>query len=145
MKHGLLVVGVLAAGVSAAYLLDQKRGPKRRKLLKKRADRVLHQAADKWNAYSHELKPYWDKYSHELRPYLSKYSKEVAQGAENVAKQGFHRVEEATQNGWAPSARMLGATASAMAFYGAGRKGMMGTVMRLVSLGLFTRALMSSR
>jgi hypothetical protein len=134
MKHALLVAGAVAAGVSAVYFLDQKQGAKRRKILKKKADRVLREAANKWNDYSHELKPYLDK-----------YSKEFAHGAENVAKQGFHRVEEATHNGWAPSARMLGATAGAMAFYGAGRKGMIGAVVRLVSLGLLTRALMASK
>ncbi len=32
MKLGLLVAGTLAAGLSAAYLLDEKRGPKRRKV-----------------------------------------------------------------------------------------------------------------
>ena len=134
MKHGLLLTAALAAGISAVYFLDQKHGPKRRKLLKKKADRVLQKASHKWNDYSHELKPYWDK-----------YSKEFMQGAENVAEESVQHVEKATQNGWAPSARMLGATASAMAFYGAGRKGMFGTILRIVSLGLFTRALLASK
>lgn len=134
MKHGLVVAGALAVGISAAYLLDEKQGPKRRKSIKKKADRVLKEAAQKWNDYSHELKPYWEK-----------YSKEFGHSAENFAKEGLHRVDEATQNGWAPSARMLGAAASAMAFYGAGRKGMIGVLLRTVSLGLFTRALLAPK
>ena len=134
MKHGLLLAGAIATGISAAYLLDVKRGPKRRKLLKKKADRVWREASQKLNDYSHELKPYWDK-----------YSKELIQDAGNVAEEGVQHLEKATQNGWAPSARMIGATASAMAFYGAGRKGVIGTMLRVVSLGLFTRALLASK
>ena len=134
MKHGLLLAGSAVAGISASYLLDEKKGPKRRKILRKKADRVLKEASHTWNDYSHELKPHWNR-----------YSKEFAHGLENVAEKRLQQVEEATQNGWTPSARMLGATASAMAFYGAGRKGMFGTMLRLVSLGLFTRALLASR
>ena len=134
MKNGLLFAGAVAAGISAAYLLDEKRGPSRRKFIKKKADLLLKEAGHRWDDYSHELKPYWEK-----------YSKEFAHGAEDFAKVGMQRVEKAAQDGWAPSSRMLGATASAVAFYGAGRKGMMGAVLRTVSLGLFTRALLASK
>lgn len=134
MKHAWLLVGAVAAGISAVYLLDEKRGPKRRKMLKKRADHVLKETTHRLKDYSHDLKPYWEK-----------YSKEFASGAQAFAEKGVHGIEETTRNGWAPSAKLLGATASAIAFYGAGRKGVVGTMLRLASLGLFTRALLASR
>ena len=134
MKNALLLAGTVAAGVCAAYLFDEKRGPKRRKLLKKKTDRTLKEAVHMLNDYSQQLKPYWDR-----------YSKEFAQGAQTVATKSVDRVEEVTSNGWRPSGRMLGATASAMAFYGAGRKGFLGFMLRIVSLGLFTRALLASK
>ena len=134
MKHPLLFTGVLAAGVTAALLLDQKKGPKRRKILKKKANQFLEEATDKFQDYSRELKPYWKK-----------YSAEFVNGTRAYSQEGIHKVEEMNHDGWSPSARMLGATAGAVAFYGAGRKGPMGTLLRTVSLGLLTKALFASR
>ena len=145
MTNGLLLTGVVAAGITAAYLMDEKRGPKRRKLLKKKADRVFREAAGRFNDASRELKPYLDRYSRELKPYWDRYSSEVTHGAEELKAGSIRTVEKAAQNGWSPSARMLGATASAMAFYGAGRKGPVGQALRLLSLGLFVRALFAAR
>jgi gas vesicle protein len=135
MKTGLLITtGVVAAGVTTAFLLDQKKGPKRRKLLKKQANRFMHEAAETLQEYSRELKPYWNK-----------YSREFSEEAKHLSKEGIQKVESANHNGWKPSARMLGATGGALAFYGVGRRGLTGMIMRTVSLALFTRALFASR
>lgn len=134
MKYGLLLTGMVAGGVCAVLLLDEKQGPKRRKILKKRANEIWNEASNAWNDYSRELKPHLDKYSHEL-----------SEGAKRVTEGTLHRIEETTQNGWSPSARMLGATASAIAFYGAGRSGLVGILLRTISLGLLARALVASR
>jgi gas vesicle protein len=134
MKYGLLLTGMIAGGICAALLLDEKRGPKRRKMLKKRANEL-------WNEASHAL----SDYSRELRPQFEKYSRELSEGAKRVTEGTLHRIEETAHNGWSPSARMLGATASAVAFYGAGRGGVVGTLLRTISLGLLARALVASR
>jgi|GEM_PF-3078794 len=134
MKTGLLFTGFVAAGITTAFLLDPKKGSKRRKVLKKKANRIMHDGAETLREYSHELKPYWDKYSREL-----------SEEAKHLSKEGIEKVEGANHNGWKPSARMLGATGGALAFYGAGRPGLLGTIIRTVSLALFTRALLASR
>jgi gas vesicle protein len=134
MKYGLVLAGLVAGGLCAALLLDEKRGPKRRKLLKKRANQIWDEAAHKWSDYSRELKPH-----------LEKYSKDLSEGAKRVSEGTLQRIEETTQNGWSPSARMLGATASAIAFYGAGRGGLIGILLRTISLGLLARALVASK
>ena len=141
MKYGLLLTGMIAGGVCAALLLDEKRGPKRRKILKKRANEIWNEASHAWNDYSRELKPQIEK----LKPHIDKYSHELAEGAKRVTEGTLHRIEETAHNGWSPSARMLGATASAIAFYGAGRGGVVGTLLRTISLGLLARALVASR
>jgi gas vesicle protein len=134
MKYGLLLTGMIAGGVCAALLLDEKRGPKRRKILKKKANEIWNEASNAWSDYSRELKPQFEK-----------YSKELSEGAKRVTEGTLHRIEETTHNGWSPSARMLGATASAIAFYGAGRSGVVGILLRTISLGLLARALVASR
>ncbi|MCI0413339.1 hypothetical protein L0222_11140 [bacterium] len=134
MKYALVLTGVVAGGLCAALLLDEKRGPKRRKLLKKKANELWNEASGAWNDYSRELKPH-----------LQKYSRELSAGAKRVTEGSLQRIEETTQNGWSPSARMLGATASAIAFYGAGRSGLVGILLRTISLGLLARALVASR
>jgi len=134
MKYVLVLTGVVAGGLCAALLLDEKRGPKRRKILKKKANEIWDEATNAWHDYSRELKPH-----------VEKYSKELSEGAKRVTEGTLQRIEETTQNGWSPSARMLGATASAIAFYGAGRGGLVGVLLRTISLGLLARALVASR
>jgi gas vesicle protein len=133
MKYAL-VLTVIAGGVCAALLLDEKQGPKRRKILKKKANEIWDEASHAWNDYSRELKPQFEK-----------YSKDLSESAKRVTEGTLHRIEETTHNGWSPSARMLGATASAMACCGAGRGGIVGTLLRSISLGRLARALVASR
>jgi gas vesicle protein len=135
MKNALFITsGLVVAGFTAAYLLDQKKGPKRRKLLKKRANQLLRDASERVQEYSQELKPYWEK-----------YSKQLSNEAAHLSEEGAKQVENLNHNGWKPSARMLGATGGALAFYGVGREGFLGSILRTVSLALFTRALLASR
>jgi gas vesicle protein len=134
MKFATFFLGVVAAGVAAAYLLDEKKGQKRRKVLRKRANQALEDAREAFHGYSKQLEPH-----------IKKYSEQVKERAEEFSDQGRQKVEEIGHNGWSPSARALGATASALAFYGAGRSGPIGSMMRTVALGLFTKALLASR
>jgi gas vesicle protein len=89
----------------------------------------------------------------------SEWSKTASKEAPNYAKQAGKltadyaavagkRAGDYVKDGsgkWSPSVRMIGAVGSALAFYGAGRPGLFGIVLRTLSLGLFTRALLASR
>jgi gas vesicle protein len=89
----------------------------------------------------------------------SEWSKSASKEAQNYAKHaGKATADYAVESGkragdyvkegnvrWSPSARMMGAIGSALMFYGAGRRGVFGIVLRTLSLGLFTRALLASR
>jgi hypothetical protein len=76
------------------------------------------------------------------------YAKTAGQSAVDYARIGGKRAGEVVMEGqprFAPSARMIGAIGSALAFYSAGRPGVFGTILRTLSLGLFLRALFASR
>jgi len=76
--------------------------------------------------------------------YARQAGKVTADYAVVAGKRAGEYVKEGTGR-WSPSARMIGAIGSALAFYGAGRPGLFGMVLRTLSLGLFTRALLASR
>jgi hypothetical protein len=76
------------------------------------------------------------------------YAKHAGKSAADYAREGGKRAGVAVMEGqsrYAPSARMIGAVGSALAFYGAGRRGLFGMVLRTLSLGLFLRALFAAR
>ena len=76
------------------------------------------------------------------------YAKTAGKSAVDYARVGGKRAGEVVLEGqprYAPSARMIGAIGSALAFYSAGRPGIFGTVLRTLSLGLFLRALFAAR
>jgi hypothetical protein len=76
------------------------------------------------------------------------YAKQAGKSAVDYAREGGKLAGNAVMEGqprYAPSARMIGAIGSALAFYGAGRPGLFGTMLRTLSLGLFLRALFAAR
>lgn len=87
----------------------------------------------------------WSKVAgKEAQDYARQAGKATADYAVESGKRAGEYVKEG-QVRWTPSARMIGAVGSALAFYGAGRPGLFGMVLRTLSLGLFTRALLASR
>jgi gas vesicle protein len=87
----------------------------------------------------------WSKAASKEAPnYARQAGKVTADYAVVAGKRAGEYVKDGTGR-WSPSARMIGAVGSALAFYGAGRPGLFGMVLRTLSLGLFTRALLASR
>jgi gas vesicle protein len=87
----------------------------------------------------------WSKAASKEAPnYARQAGKVTADYAVVAGKRAGEYVKDGTGR-WSPSARMIGAIGSALAFYGAGRPGLFGMVLRTLSLGLFTRALLASR
>lgn len=87
----------------------------------------------------------WSKAASKEAP---NYAKQAGRATADYAVVAGKRAGEYVKDGtgrWSPSARMIGAIGSALAFYGAGRPGIFGMVLRTLSLGLFTRALLASR
>lgn len=171
MSKALYLIGAAGLGAAAAiYLLDEKQGKKRRARLKKQWDHTLDVAGGKFDEYSRELrervpelsrqigsraKDYWSTAGHragevsrELGKNAGEYAKGFGKQAGEYARQAGERATEYAKNGqvkWAPSARFVGALGSALAFYGAGRPGVYGMLLRTLSLGMFLRALLASR
>lgn len=150
-------MGVGTAGaLGAIYLLDEKQGKKRRARLKKRVREVAAVTGEALDDYSREFGKKADRWSRDFGHRADLWAKDFGTRAEGWRKGLNERAREyssdakdlateAVKNGWSPSARFLGAMASGVAFYGAGRPGMTGTLLRILSLGLFARALMTSR
>ena len=164
---------ITAAGLGAAaavYLLDEKKGKKRRARIKKQFDHTLDMAGEKFDEYSREVRERAPELSRAIgsraQDYLNiagkraseftrnfgegaaEYARGMSKNAGVAAKEAGERAVDYAKNGqvrWAPSARMVGAVASALAFYGAGRKGMFGMLLRTLSLGMFLRALLATR
>lgn len=134
MFRGLLLLGVGTAG--AYYFLDAKKGEKRRKRLEKQIREAIKVGGSAVQDYSRKYKDDAARLSRSVNQSAVQYSQEAKTLASDVVKNG---------TGWSPSARLVGALGSALAFYSAGRRGPAGTLLRTLSLGLFTRALISSR
>jgi gas vesicle protein len=135
MIRGLLVVGLGAA--AAVYFLDENKGRKRRKEANKKVRQAVSSAGDLFNEYSAQFNDRAAEWSEGLPDRAKQYAGQVKELASGFVKNGNGR--------WSPSARLVGALGSALAFYGVGRRGLSGAVLRTLSLGMFTRALIASR
>ena len=104
----------LGAAASAAYFLDGRKGSKRRHNVQKQ----LEQAANVTNGIVRDC------------------SQQARTIASNFMKNGTSEL--------IPSPRLAGALGSMLAIYSSGRRGPAGTILRILSLGMFARALMTS-
>ena len=171
MSKALYLIGAVGLGAAAAmYLFDEKQGKKRRARIKKQWNRTMDIAGEKFDEYSKEVRErvpelsrqvgslaqdYWKvagkhagEFSRNLSENAGEYARQFGKQAEDVAKDAGERAVDYAKNGqvrWAPSARFVGAVGSALAFYGAGRPGLYGMLLRTLSLGMFLRALLASR
>jgi hypothetical protein len=141
MKGTLFLIGL---GTAAVYFLDNKKGKKRRAEFSKN----FRNAVDQVEEYCAELversKPALKKLSEEGMPYLQSIGRE----SQKYATQAGTALRDYSRDGgskWRPSARMTGAAAGALALYGTGRRGLTGALIRTLSLGFFTRALLAGR
>jgi len=141
MKTTLFLVGLGAAGY---FFLDSKKGKKRRAQFSKRVQNVFEQAESYCSDLAERSKPLIQELGKQSKPVLEtlgtegqKYANRIGSTVYDYAKNG--------QTGWHPSARLTGATAGALALYGTGRSGFVGALLRTLSLGFFTRALLASR
>jgi len=152
-------ITLAGAGAAAIYFLDAKQGKKRRARVRKQLERSLDLAQDYWDEYSPELKKRAGELSHEFgrragdwyddfSKKAGVYTREWGEKAGEVSKDYAEKATDYALNNhfsWTPSARLATAVGSALAVYGAGRGGFLGTLLRTVSLGMFVRALISSR
>jgi len=141
MKTTLLLIGLGAAGF---YFLDEKKGKKRRANFTKNVRNFLDQAEEYCLNLAERSKPLIATLGERSKPILHSLGEQGQKYASGVG----HSVYEYAKNGhtgWSPSARFTGATAGALALYGAGRPGVVGALLRTLSLGFFTRALLASR
>ena len=155
MSKGLFLLTVLGVGAAAVYLTDEKKGKKRRAQLRKQVDRYATVAGEWFDEYTERAPEISRDLGSKAQEYLKvagtkagEFSREYGPRAQEYAKIAGSRAGEYLKNGnsgWRPSARVAGALASALAFYGAGRPGIYGTMLRTLSLGMFTRALMASK
>jgi gas vesicle protein len=171
MSKALYLIGAAGLGAAAAiYLFDEKQGKKRRARIKKQLDRTLVVAGEKFDEYSKEMREripefsrqigaraqdYWKvagkragEFSRNLSDNAAEYTRAFGKNAEDYAKDAGERAVDYAKQGqvrWSPSARFVGAVGSALAFYGAGRRGLFGMFLRTLSLGMFLRALLASR
>src|SRR5262249_28002185 len=135
MVRGLILFGLGAAG--AIYFFDPDKGPKRRKQLKKQWNDTVKLTSKWWDEHGEQIGLKAREISQSLGSQAVYYGNNAKTAAVKLAQNGNHR--------WSPSARTIGALGSALAFYSAGRRGTTGALLRTLSLGMFTRALMASR
>jgi hypothetical protein len=155
MSKGLFFITALGLGAAAIYLMDDKKGKKRRARLKKQIEKGVEAAGEWIDEYSQRAPELSKQFGSKAQEYLKmagekagEFSKEYGPRAQEYAKVAGQKANDYLKNGhsgWTPSARFVGALGSALAFYGAGRPGLYGTMLRTLSLGMFTRALMTSR
>jgi gas vesicle protein len=135
MIRGLIVVGLGAA--AAVYFLDEKQGKKRRKVATKKIRQAVSSAGELFSNYSEDFGERASELSQDLIPRAKEYAGQAKVLASDFMKNGNSR--------FSPSARLVGALGSALAFYGVGRRGMSGALLRTLSLGMFTKALIAAR
>ena len=130
-SKSLILAAGLGLGTAAyTYFSDENNGKKRRIQTRKKIDQALKLANETVTDFSKHVTKQTADLSKDLRAQVSKQSNKVA---------------EYQKKGWRPSSRLLGALASAFAFYGASRSGLLGIACRTVSLSMFTRALLAPR
>jgi hypothetical protein len=131
LGKSLVLAAGLGLGTAAySYFSDENNGKKRRIQTRKKIDKALKMANETVNDLSRQFTKQTSDLSKDLREQVTKQSNKVA---------------EYQKKGWKPSSRLLGALASAFAFYGASRSGLLGIACRTVSLSMFTRALLAPR
>jgi hypothetical protein len=141
MKGTLVLLGL---GTAAVYFLDSKKGKKRRAVFSKNFRNAVDQIEDYCMEAADRSKPLLKKLNDEGLPYLQAIGRE----GQKYATQAGQSLLDYSRNGgtkWKPSARMTGAAAGALALYGAGRRGLTGALLRTMSLGFFTRALLAGK
>jgi len=104
----------LGAAAGAACLFDGRKGGKRLRSARKQLEHA----------------------SHVTNGVVRDCSRQARTIASNFMKNGTSE--------WVPSPRLAGALGSVLAVYSSGRRGPAGTILRILSLGLFARALMTS-
>ena len=97
----------------AAYFFDNRMGKERRRKVRKQLERVA--------CVTNSV--------------VTDCSSRVTTITSNLIKGG--------PSGWSPSPRFAGALGSVLTVYSVGRRGPGGTILRLLSLGLFARSLMA--
>ena len=103
----------LGTAAGAAYIFDSRKGRERR----------------------HNIRKQFKQIARITNSVVNDCSRRARTIASNVMKNGA--------SGWSPSPRFAGALGSVLTVYSAGRRGPAGTILRLLSLGLFARSLMA--
>jgi gas vesicle protein len=120
------------------------RVPEYSRRLGSQAQKVGSRAQEYWKSAGSRA----GEYAQEFGKNAGEYARSLGHDAGEYAKRAGERSMEYVKEGqvrWSPSARFVGAVGSALAFYGAGRPGMFGMLLRTLSLGMFLRALLASR
>ncbi|PWT92281.1 MAG: hypothetical protein C5B54_03780 [Acidobacteria bacterium] len=136
MLRSILFIAAGAAG--AVYFFDPDQGEKRRKNFAKQ----LRSAAKTTSELVEEYSERWGPRANELSRVLGERALQYGGEAKDVA---VDYLKNGTNTKWSPSARVAGALGGALAFYSAGKRGPISAIVRTLSLGLFTRALMAAR
>jgi len=104
----------LGTAAGAAYFFDSRKGRERRRGMRKQLQQVTHVTNGVVEDFSQRAKTI----------------------TSNFMKNGA--------SGLSPSPRFAGALGSVLTVYSVGRRGPVGTILRVLSLGLFARSLMTS-
>jgi hypothetical protein len=123
MKAGMLLasLGLIAGG--AFYFYDHRNGRKRRALLEKRISMVKKGAGKKF----------------------AEYSSAVQRNVQTLSKEWSHALRPNGRIDPTSSSKFLGTIGTGLTFLGSGKKGIVGTILRTLGLGLLVRALIAPR
>jgi hypothetical protein len=147
----------LGAGTAAAiYFYDEKKGKKRRARFRRNVEEGWKRADEytkEWRKQAPKLARQYGTVAGEVLRNTGKRAGELSRDYGSRAgvylKDAGSKAHELAhaRNGHNAlgSARFLGAMASTIAIYGTARRGFLGTFLRTLSLGLFTKALMAAR
>lgn len=131
---GLFWIGLGTAGV---YFLDPGEGRNRRR----RAGEQVRQVFERTRGLGVEYSRDFRNKTNGLLDSLKTRGADATRGAGSVATD---LVRSGASHLSAPG-QLMGALGGAFAIYGAGRRGTAGTLLRTISLGLFTQALLRKR